>query len=236
MARAFAAAGWHVVIHYRSSCDRAEEFAASLPSAEAVQCDLRDVEASVAMIEELAERLTDWRMLINNASVFPYDGPGSMDAALFEQSMQVNALAPAMLTQAFFRTAKAKEGRRVIHVTDQKLGNTNPDFFSYTMSKNALQASLDMQAMTLDPADRIYAIAPGAILPSHDQSAEEIEISHRLNPLHRKTDVSEIADAALFLAQGQLSSGQTLFIDSGQHLTRQARDVIYLAREQQAAS
>ena len=168
--------------------------------------------------------------------MFPYDGPDSMDAALFDQSMAVNARAPALLTQAFLHSATAKLGRRAIHITDQKLTNTNPDFFSYTMSKCALNASLNMQAMALDPADRIYAIAPGAILPSHDQSVEESEISHRLNPLKRKTEVHELAEAALFLADGQLASGQTLYVDSGQHLLRQPRDVIYLARDQQAAS
>ena len=31
-------------------------------------------------------------------------------------------------------------GRRVIQLTDQKLANPNPDFFSYTMSKHALAA------------------------------------------------------------------------------------------------
>lgn len=236
MAEAFGENGWHVVIHYRSSNDQAEEFAASLPSAEAIQCDLSDVEASAAMIRELAARLPDWRVLINNASVFPYDGPDSMDADQFDLSMDVNARAPAMLAQTFFQAATSKAGRTVIQITDQKLANTNPDFFSYTMSKHALSASVDMLAMAHDPADRIYAIAPGAILPSHDQSKQEIEISHRLNPLKRKTDVSEIADAAMFLAEGTLASGQTLYIDSGQHLLRQSRDVIYLAREQQVSS
>ena len=80
--------------------------------------------------------------------------------------------------------------------------------------------------------DRVYGLAPGAILASHDQAQEETEISHRLNLLKRKTAPAEIANAALFLAQGWLASGQTLFVDSGQHLLDQNRDVIYLAREQ----
>ena len=38
--RAFADAGWYVVIHYRSSSDEAEALANELPSAETVQTDL----------------------------------------------------------------------------------------------------------------------------------------------------------------------------------------------------
>ena len=45
----------------------------------------------------------------------------------------------------------------------------------------------------------------------------------------------EVAEAALFLAQGWLAGGQTLFVDSGQHLLDQPRDVIYLARAMEQA-
>jgi enoyl-[acyl-carrier-protein] reductase (NADH) len=81
------------------------------------------------------------------------------------------------------------------------------------------------------PEDRIYGLAPGAILASHDQSPGEAEDSHRLNLLKRRTAAREVADAALFLAEGHLASGQTLYVDSGQHLLRQPRDVMFLARE-----
>ena len=81
------------------------------------------------------------------------------------------------------------------------------------------------------PGDRVYALAPGAILPSHDQTPDEIEVSHKLNLLGRRTEASEIADACLWLAEGWLANGETLFVDSGQHLLSQQRDVIYLGRE-----
>jgi hypothetical protein len=51
-----------------------------------------------------------------------------------------------------------------------------------------------------------------------------------MNLLQRLTDPVELADAALFLADGVLASGETLFIDSGQFLLSQPRDVLYLAR------
>ena len=41
-----------------------------------------------------------------------------------------------------------------------------------------------------------------------------------------------MAEAAFFLATGPMASGQTLFVDSGQHLLAQPRDVMYLAREE----
>jgi len=232
IARRFGAEGWHVVVHYGQSREDAEALAASLPSAETVQRDLADPAAAVAMVKALAARLPEWRVLVNNASVFEDDGAGLPSPAAHERTMRINAEVPARMARAFLAHSQAKGGRRVIAITDQKLANPNPDFFSYTMSKQALAATVPMLAMAADRAeDRVYAIAPGAILPSYDQSDGEFAISGRLNLLKRHTAKEEIADAAWFLAQGWVASGTTLFVDSGQHLLAQPRDVLYLARE-----
>lgn len=231
--RRFADAGWHVVIHYRSSAAAADTLAASLPSAETIGFDLIDDDAAVAAVTALAARLPDWRCLVNSASVFDYDGVTALDPATNRAAMQINALAPARLAQTFIAHAQSEGVRSVIHVTDMKIANTNPDFFSYTMSKHALAATIGMLAKGHANSNvRAYGLAPGAILASHDQHEAETEVSHRLNLLGRKTGAEEIADAALFLSRGALASGQTLFIDSGQHLLDQPRDVIWLAREQ----
>jgi NAD(P)-dependent dehydrogenase (short-subunit alcohol dehydrogenase family) len=229
---AFGEAGWHVVVHYGRSADEADRLAASLPSAETVQCDLGDTDSAEAMVKALADRLDDWRVLVNCAGVFHEDTAARFDQAVFDEAMRVNAASPARMSQAFLAHARASGGRRVIQVTDQKLLNPNPDFFSYTMSKHALDATISMLDMASDdPRDRIYGLAPGAILASHDQTESEAEVSHRLNLLARRTEAAEIAGAALFLAEGWLASGETLLIDSGQHLLPQPRDVLYLARE-----
>lgn len=231
--RRFAEAGWHVVIHYRASGTAAEALAATLPSAETIAFDLADDEAAVAAVTGLATRLPDWRCLVNSASVFDYDGVTELDPATNRAAMQINALAPARLSQAFIAHAVSPAMRCVIHVTDMKIENTNPDFFSYTMSKHALASTIGMLAKgNRDKGVRVYGLAPGAVLASHDQREEETEISHRLNLLQRKTGADEIANAALFLSSGALESGQSLFIDSGQHLLDQPRDVIWLAREE----
>lgn len=237
LVRGFAAAGWHCVIHYRSSSAEADALAATLPSAETIACDLTDDAAAATMIADLAARLSDWRCLINSASVFDYDSVAALDPAIFDEAMHVNALAPARMSQGFLTQARSAAQKAVIQITDMKLENPNPDFFSYTMSKHALASTIAMLAkgFASDPAARIYGIAPGAILASHDQSEDETEISHKLNLLGRKTGADEIVSAALFLASGVMKSGQTLYIDSGQHLLDQARDVIWLAREGAAA-
>lgn len=231
ISRRFAASGWHVVIHYSQAETQAAALAEELPFAQTIRCDLADVEASKAMINQLANQLDDWRCLVSNASVFALDTVTALDPATNKEAMQVNAVTPALIAQAFLASARSKKGRSVIQLTDQKLANPNPDFFSYTMSKAAADSAAQMLAMATAPGDRVLRLAPGAILPSHDQSESEAEASHRLNLLHRRTDVMEVAEAAVFMAEGPLANGQVLYIDSGQHLLRQPRDVIFLERE-----
>ena len=235
MCERFAQAGWHVIIHYNSSAEAADELASSLPSAETLQCDLSDPEAGAAMVRETASRQDDWRCLVNNASTFKADEVTALDPAANQRNMIVNAVTPALMAQTYLAEARSKAGRRVIQFTDQKLANLNPDFFSYTMSKAATRVAARMLSMAHEADDRVFTLAPGAILPSHDQTEEEAERSHRMNLLERRTGTREIADAALFLAEGPLASGQAIFVDSGQHLLQQDRDVIYLEREGRSA-
>ena len=230
ISRRFAEAGWHVVIHCNRSAAEAQALANELPSAEVIRCDLADLDAAKAMIVELAERLGEWRALVNSASVFAPDGIQVLDPDILAEAVQVNARAPIAMAQDYLRLARSSAGRRVVQVTDQKLANPNPDFFSYTLSKHALAGSVPMMAMAAEPSDRVYALAPGAILASHDQDPAEADRSHRMNLLRRRTAAEEVADAAWFLATGPLESGQTLYVDSGQHLLSQPRDVIFLAR------
>jgi len=233
LARAFGAAGWHVVIHVHHSPDAAHALAATLPSAEVVQCDLLDGEAALAMVADVAARLDDWRVLVNCAAVFRYDDAASIDPAVFAEAITVNAETPTRMAQAFLAQARAQGGKRMIQFLDQKLLNPNPDFFSYTMAKQAVAAGVAMLAMAQDdPAARVYGLAPGAIMASFDQREDEHEASGRLNLLERLTEPQELADAALFLAEGWAASGETLYIDSGQHLLAQPRDVLFLARGQ----
>ncbi len=232
LARAFGRAGWHVVLHVHHSPDAARELAVTLPSAEVVQCDLLDGQAALDMITDLAARLDDWRVLVNCAAVFRYDDGKGIDPGVFAEAITVNAETPTRMAQAFLASAKSRGGKRVIQFLDQKLLNPNPDFFSYTMAKQAFAVGVTMLAMAQDdPATRVYGLAPGAMMASFDQREDEHELSGRMNLLERLTDPQELADAALFLAEGWAASGQTLYIDSGQHLLAQPRDVLFLARE-----
>jgi NAD(P)-dependent dehydrogenase (short-subunit alcohol dehydrogenase family) len=118
----------------------------------------------------------------------------------------------------------------VINLLDQKLWNPNPDYFSYTLSKAALQAATVMLAQALAPRLRVCAVAPGVTLLSGPMSAEEFARAHRMTPLQRSSTPQDIARSVRFLIESPAITGTTVLVDGGQHLSAQPRDVLYLAQ------
>ncbi|MBS0253641.1 MAG: SDR family oxidoreductase [Proteobacteria bacterium] len=233
IAQRFGAGGWHVVIHHRHHPEEAAALAASLPSAEVVSFELADRAGMARVMADLAARLPDWRAIACNACAFRPDWPDAPDRAVWDEVMAANLAGNVELARLYLAQARSPTGRRVLNLLDQKLANLNPDFFSYTVGKAGHAAAGAMLAQTVAAPDRVVALSPGNILPSHDQTTDEFALSSRLNLLGRTTTVEDIADAAWLLVTGPVANGTHLFVDGGQHLVPQRRDVLYLVREEE---
>ncbi|MDP1567786.1 MAG: SDR family oxidoreductase, partial [Polaromonas sp.] len=112
----------------------------------------------------------------------------------------------------------------VINLLDQKLWNQNPDFFSYTLSKAALEAANTMLALALAPQLRVVGIAPGLTLTSHLLSEEIFRTLHTLSPLGRSSSAADVAATVKFALENSSITGTTLLVDGGQHLMKFERD------------
>ena len=121
--------------------------------------------------------------LINNASHFVFDSPGTTTAEQIAGHMGPNLVAPVLLAREF--AAQKPERGVIINMLDQKLSNLNPDFFAYTLTKAALAAATDMMAQAFAPNIRVCGISPGLTLPGPKQSPEKFERAWRANPLQR---------------------------------------------------
>lgn len=237
--RRFAQGGWRCVIHYRSSKAEAErlgdEIRAAGGAACLVQFDLADATAIEAGLNAAFEAEPGLQVLINSASIFDYDAADAPSPDVWREALAVNSLAPILLSAGFAtRLAPGTKDACVINVLDQKLRNPNPDYFSYTVSKAALQAASQLMARAYAPRLRVANVAPGLVLPSGDQTDEEFERSAAMNILERRTTIDEVVDGIYFVATSPYVTGQTLYIDSGQSLTAQARDVMFLVRQPDA--
>jgi NAD(P)-dependent dehydrogenase (short-subunit alcohol dehydrogenase family) len=233
------AAGHAVVIHANTNAAEAEtlcrDLRASNPDTWSIAADLSDHAAACALVGAAAQ-LAGGQLsgLINSASIFDYDTPGAMDPAIFERAMAVNLRAPALLAERFAAQASPSRDNCIINLLDQKLWNMNPDFYSYTMSKAGLFAATDMMARAFAPHVRVNAIAPGLLLPSYDQTAEEFAALASRNPLRRPIALDDVASAAEFLLANASLTGQIIHVDNGGRLVARARDVMFEARDPDA--
>ena len=107
---------------------------------------------------------------------------------------------------------------------DQKLWNQNPDFFSYTLSKAALQAATTMMALALAPHIRVVGVAPGLTLSSPLLSEQQFQARHKLALLGQSSTPHDVAATVRFALENQSITGTTLLVDGGQHLMRFERD------------
>jgi NAD(P)-dependent dehydrogenase (short-subunit alcohol dehydrogenase family) len=230
-----AAAGHHIVIHANSGASEAEALAASLrkggAKAWAVAVDLADAGATEALIPAAAKLVgAPLSGLVNSASIFDFDTPGAIDAAAFDRAMAINLRAPALLSQYFAAQADVGADNCIVNVLDQKLWNMNPDFFSYTLSKAGLLSATDMMARAFAPKVRVNAVAPGLLLPSHDQTEEEFAATASRNPMGRPIALDDVVSAIDFLMGNTSLTGQVIHADNGQRMFASARDVIFEAR------
>jgi len=236
MALDLATHGHDVAVHYRSSEADALETAAALrragANAHALQADLSNEAACKALVPAVVAQFGRLDAVVNSASTFEYDDAASFGHAAMEKHWRANTAPAVLLAQALHAHVLERGANGcVVNVIDQKLWNPNPDYFSYTLSKAALQAATVMLAQALAPALRVCGVAPGVTLTSGPMSASEFERAHRLTPLQRSSTPDDIAHAVRFLIESPAITGTTLLVDGGQHLTGQPRDVLYLARK-----
>jgi NAD(P)-dependent dehydrogenase (short-subunit alcohol dehydrogenase family) len=191
-----------------------------------VAADLADADCATRIFAG-AEGLPPVRLLVNNAARFADDSVGEFSAAEFDAHMAVNARAPALLTQAF---AERCEGNGlIVNLLDAKLAAPNPDFLSYTLSKQALAGLTEMSARALaEKGIRVCGIAPALMLRSPGQSEANFAAAHAHNPLRRGVEPDDVVAALRYLIAANSVTGEVLTIDGGQRFWQLTRDVQYL--------
>ena len=221
IARALAEDDWTVIAHVHHNGDAVPE------NTHKAIADLAQLDCA-ERIFAAAAGLPPVRLLVNNAARFAHDEFGSFNPAEFDAHMVVNVRAPALLTDRFAAEQNGEDAL-IVNILDSKLAALNPDFLSYTLSKQALAGLTDLGARALaERGIRVNGIAPALMLRSSGQSQENYDKMHRLNPLRRGVEPADVIAALRYLINAPCVTGQVLTIDSGQAFLSLDRDVQFL--------
>lgn len=245
--------GWRVAVHYHTSEQDAintiADMAINAPARSEnafkndvfqanhakFQCDLSDEAAVRALLPQVIAHFGRVDAVVNSAAIFEHDTAATFSYGAMQKHLATNTGAAILLSQALHEhvSERKKAGEMesqgdiqgaVVNLMDQKLWNQNPDFFSYTLSKAALEAANTMLAMELAPLVRVIGVAPGLTLTSHMISDEKFQELHKISPLGRSSTAQDVADTVRFALENRSITGTTLLVDGGQHLMRFARD------------
>lgn len=234
LAQALAADGFFVFVHYNRSAAGARATVAAIAAAggraKAVLADLSSARQAEALVPKCRARGVRLTCLVNNASLFKLDRAPTVRAADFDLNMAINLRAPLLLSQALARQLPASESGLIVNVLDQKLFNLNPDFLSYTLSKIGLHGLTTLLAQSFAPRLRVAGIAPGLTLRSGSQTDARFAAQHTANPLGVGVATDDLARALRFIVATPSYTGDTLIVDSGEHLTGRPRDIAFATK------
>ena len=231
LAMALAADGFFVFVHHNRSSAGARDTVAAIRKAggkaAAVRADLSSARQAEALVGKCRARGVRLSCLVNNASLFKLDRAPTAKAADFDLHMAINLRAPLLLSQALARSLPDGAKGLIVNVLDQKLFNLNPDFLSYTLSKIGLQGLTTLLAQSFAPRIRVAGIAPGLTLRSGSQTDARFAEQHAANPLGVGVTTGDLVRALRFIVATPSFTGDTLLIDSGEHLTGRPRDIAF---------
>ena len=228
---AFARAGWTEWCQNRASRAAAEALCARLRAdgfmAQAIEADIGSEAARTALIARIAAE-GPLACVVNNASAFEPDTGLDFTPEGAMAQLGVNLIAPMSFARLLAKLPADGIDRCAIHILDQKVFNLNPDYFSYTVSKLALERAVSLQAQALAPAVRVCGVAPGLLFTSGPQNDANFAQAARANLMRRPIDPADVARTCVFLAGTPSVTGTTLCVDNGQHLVPLARDIMFV--------
>jgi NAD(P)-dependent dehydrogenase (short-subunit alcohol dehydrogenase family) len=204
--KALQAEGADVVVHYRNSKAEAEAL-----SPFTIQADLESPEACAGLIEQAGPL----DMLINNASIFTKDSLANATPSKVCREFSINLFVPMELTRLF--AAKAGQGA-IVNLLDRRIRCNDTTCAPYSIAKKGLEELTKLAALEYAPDIRVNAVAPGPVLPPPGSSAVSARELAGNIPLEELPSVENIAAATLFLLRAASVTGQTIFVDGGQHL------------------
>jgi len=219
----FAERGWNIALHYFQSSSKAKKLKKIIEQnwvkVALIKADLKNAKQTEKIIPLARKKLGTIDCLVNNAALFEKDDITNFTTKSWNDHLNINLLAPTILTKQFAKQASKKTVSNIINIIDQRIFNLTPFFMSYTISKSGLQTLTKTTAMRLGPNIKVNAIAPGPTIKSKRQTDRHFRNQVRSTLLKKSVRSEDICDTVEFLINNNSVTGQIIAVDSGQNLS-----------------
>jgi 3-oxoacyl-[acyl-carrier protein] reductase len=232
VAKAYAANGMRVVVHYKSSEAEANAVAAEIRAAggeaHVLQADVSDSRQAVDLVDKAADKLGGLDVLVNNAGALVKRTPiAEIEDEFFDSVVDLNVRSVVMASKAALPHLKQSGGKAsVINLSSIAARNGGgPGSSLYASSKAfVLNLTRGMAKEFVPFGIRVNGVSPGVIMtPFHERysTAEQIEAMRRTVPMERVGTPQDNVGVFLFLASPAMSgyiTGQTIEVNGGQYM------------------
>lgn len=231
LARAFAAQGAAVGVHFNASAAAAEALAAEINAnggkAVTVRGDVTVAEEMRRVVEETATAFGRLDGLVNNAggmvARMPY---GAYDDAVFDEVINLNVRSVLVAANAALPYLKAHGGFIINTTSIAARTGASIGAGPYGSAKAFIENATRGMAKEFAPFGvRVNAVAPGIVeTPFHDRYSDKayLEAMRATIPMQRLASPADMVGPYLFLASAALSgylTGQVLEVNGGQLMT-----------------
>lgn len=220
-----ASLGYDLVIHYHNSEIFALELQKTISENFPVKVDLikadlfleQDVKKIVSF---MFEKIANWSILINNASIFNKSNFLDDNADNeFANNLAIHLLSPLILIKNFAQNAQQKKlpNCQIINILDINIERDKTIHFYYMLTKKFLAQTTPMLALELAPQIRVNGIALGYFL-SQNNDPETIKYVDNLKskiPLKRIGKIKDLDQTLEFIINNSFLTGQIIKIDGG---------------------
>ncbi|HET8812816.1 MAG TPA: SDR family oxidoreductase [Gaiella sp.] len=226
-ARAFAAEGARVLVHYHRGEERARALADELGGAPVARADLTREEDADRLFSEAREALGRLDVCAAVAGVYPSEDLPVWELELerFEQTIRENLTATFLTSRAFLRGLRST-GRGALVLVGSTAGRFGEaGHADYAAAKAAIQRglllSLKNEAARLGPRVRVNAVAPGWTVSPMTRGLLEPDDVRRITktmPLRKVATPEDVAAQVVVLASERLSghvSGELVTVAGG---------------------
>ena len=212
--------GYHLVLHYNSAKEKAENLQMHIESTYRVKVALLQINFLKEndfdhIFEDFKKKNITIEVLVNCASDFIPSSFNEQGSELFDKEMTINLKIPYLLTKAF---ARVFGKGNIINFVDTKVAKNKTVHLDYILSKKLLKDFTKISAVELAPNIRVNAIAPGLILPPEGKDESYLLNLAKDIPLKTIGNLDEILKAFQFILDSYFFTGQILYIDGGEHL------------------
>jgi 3-oxoacyl-[acyl-carrier protein] reductase len=228
-AKAFAAQGANVAVHYNRSADKAQAVADAVRAygvkAMTVAADVQDTAAIDTAVAHVLDGFGRIDVLINNAGSLVARTPFTeVTDAYFDEVLNVNARSVMAFSRAVVPAMRKQSGGAIVNVTSIAARHGGgPGALIYAASKGFVSTLTRGMAKELMPDRiRVNAVSPGVIMtPFHEQFSTQAQIDafRQSIPMGRLGEPDECSGAFLYLASETLASyvtGQIIEVNGGQ--------------------